>query len=64
MILIALIWARIPVGPDNFKRVVKSQTFKTSFHCDFESAANIVFAFETNFEKRSIRSCHTVPIIN
>ena len=34
-ILIALIWARFPSGPDyfkNFKRVVKYQTFQTSFY--------------------------------
>ena len=49
MILFALMWARIPPGPDNFKRVIEYQTFKTSFYCDFESVANIVFSFETNF---------------
>ena len=49
MILIALMWAQIPLAPDNFQRVVKYQTLKTSFYCDFESVANIVFSFETNF---------------
>ena len=46
MILTALMWARIPPGPDNFKRVIKYQTFKTSFYCDFESVTNILFSFE------------------
>ena len=45
MILIALMWARIPLGPDNFKRVIKYQTLRTSFYDGFESAAK----FETNF---------------
>ena len=31
-ILIALMWARFPSGRDNFKRVVKYQTFQTSFY--------------------------------
>ena len=56
MILIALMWVRIPPGTDNFKRVIKYQTFKTSFHCDFESVANTVFSFETNFGKISFQS--------
>ena len=47
MILIALMWARIPPGPDNFKRVIKYQTLRTSFYGGFESVANIVFLFET-----------------
>ena len=34
MILIALMLARIPPGPDDFKRVTKYQTFKTSSYCD------------------------------
>ena len=38
MILIALMWAQIPLGPDNFKRVIKYQTLRTSF----ESVANIL----------------------
>ena len=63
MILIALMWARMPPGPDNFRRVIKYQTFKTSFHCDFESVANIVFSFETNFGWRSVQSYQTVAII-
>ena len=46
MILIALMWARIPSGPDNLK---KYQTLRTSFHDGFESVANTVFSFETNF---------------
>ena len=41
MILIALMWARIPSGPDNFKRVIKYQTLRTSFYGGFESVANI-----------------------
>ena len=49
MILIALMWARILPGPDSFKRVIKYKTFKTSLFCDFESVADIVFSFETNF---------------
>ena len=63
MILIALMWDRIPPGPDNFKRVIKHQTLQTSFYCDFESMANIVFLFETNFEQRCIQSYQTVAII-
>ena len=35
MILIALIWARIPWGPDNFKRVIKYQILRTSFYDGF-----------------------------
>ena len=30
MILIALMWALIPLGPDNFKRVIKYQTLNQS----------------------------------
>ena len=63
MILIALMWARIPPGPDKFKRVIKYKIFKIFFYCDFESVANILFLFETNFGKRSIQSYHTVAII-
>ena len=63
MILIALMWARILPGPDNFKRVIKYQTFKNSFYCDFESVANIVFSFEIKFGWRSIQSYQTVAII-
>ena len=32
MILIALMGARIPSGLDNFKRVIKYQTLRTSFY--------------------------------
>ena len=39
MILIALMSARIPSGPDNFKRVIKCQTFQTSVYGGFESVA-------------------------
>ena len=39
---------RIPLGPDNFKMVIKYQTFHTSFYAGFESVANIVFSFDTN----------------
>ena len=49
MILIALMWARILPGPDNFKRVIRFQTFETPLYGGFESVANIVFPFETNF---------------
>ena len=42
MILIALMWARIPSGPDHFKRVIIYQTFRVSFHGGFESVANIL----------------------
>ena len=31
MILIALMWALILPGPDNFKKVIKYQTFQTPF---------------------------------
>ena len=41
MILIALIWARIPPSPDNFERVIKYQTYKTSFYYDFESVETL-----------------------
>ena len=41
MILIALMWARIPSDPDNFKRVTKNQTLRTSFYGGFKSVANI-----------------------
>ena len=51
MILIALMCARIPSGPDNFKRIIKYQTVQTLF---YESIANIVFSFKTNFGWRSI----------
>ena len=51
MIVIALMWARIPSGPDNFKRVIE---YQTSFYGGFESVAHIVFSFETNFGWRSI----------
>ena len=54
MILIALMWARILSGPDNFKRVIKFQTFRTSFYSGLESVANIVFSFETDFGWGSI----------
>ena len=63
MILIALMWTRIPSGPDNFKRIIKYQTFQTSFYGGFKSVANIVFSFETNLEWRSIQSYQTVAII-
>ena len=49
MILIALMWAQISSGPDNFKRVIKYQTFWTSFYDGFESVAKIAFSFETYF---------------
>ena len=42
-------WALIPPFPDNFKRVIKYQAFKTSVHCDFVSLGNIVLSFETYF---------------
>ena len=40
MILIALMWAQIPLGPDNFKRIIKYQTLSISFYGGFESIAN------------------------
>ena len=49
MILIALMCTQIPPSPDNFKRLIKYQTFQTPFHNSFESMANIVFLLETNF---------------
>ena len=54
MILIALMWARIPSGPDNFKSVIQYQTSRTSFYDGFELEANIVFSFETSFGWREI----------
>ena len=41
MILIALMWNRIPQGPDNFKRVIKYQALTASFYGGFESVASI-----------------------
>ena len=58
-----LMWARIPPGPDNFKRVIKYQIFQTSFHGGFESVANIIFLFKTNVGLRSFQSYQTVIII-
>ena len=47
--LIALMYSRIPLSPDNLKTVIKYQTFQTLFHRpSFESVANIVSSFETN----------------
>ena len=48
-ILIALMWARISSGPDNFKRAIKYQTLQVPFYNGFETVANIAFSFETNF---------------
>ena len=39
--LIALMWARIPLDPDNFKRVIEYQTLRTPFYGGFESVADI-----------------------
>ena len=33
----------------DFKRVIKYQTFQTPFYSDFESVANNIFSFVTNF---------------
>ena len=63
MALIALVCARIPSGPDTFKRVIKYQTFQISFQGCFESVANIVFSCQTNFGLRSIQSYPSVAII-
>ena len=57
MILTALMCAGIPPSPDNFKRLNK---YRTPFYCGFESVANSVFAFETNFVYRSIQSYQTI----
>ena len=45
---------RIPPSPDISKRVIKYHTFQTLSYGDFESVANIVFPFETNFGQRSM----------
>ena len=37
MILITLISTRISPSPDNFKRLIKCQTFQTPIYSDFES---------------------------
>ena len=37
------IWAQIPSGPDNFKGVIKYQTFRTSFHGGFFTKSIIQF---------------------
>ena len=63
MILISLTCNRIPPSPDNFKRVVKYQTFQMPFNSSYESVANIIFLFEINFEMRSIQSYQTVAVI-
>ena len=47
--LVALMYSRLPLSPDNFKTVIKYQTFQTLFdRPSFESVANIVSSFETN----------------
>ena len=47
--LVALMYSRIPLSPDNVKTVIKYQTFQTLFHRpSFESVANIVSSFETD----------------
>ena len=47
--LVALMYSRIPLSHDNFKTVIKYQTFQTLFdRSSFESVANIVSSFETN----------------
>ena len=47
--LIALMYSRIPLSPDNFKTVLKYLTFQTPFYRpSFESAAIIVSSLETN----------------
>ena len=47
--LVALTFSQIPLSPDNFKTVIKYQTFQTLFHRpSFESVANIVSSSETN----------------
>ena len=56
---VTFMWAQIPSGPDNFKRVFKCQTLRTSFYGGFESVANI----GTNFWWRPIQSYQTVAII-
>ena len=48
MILIALMWARVPSGPDHFTRVINCQTFRTSFYGGFKLVVNTVFSFEIN----------------
>ena len=63
MILIALMFTGISPSPDNFKRVIRYETFQTPFNSSFESMANIVFSFETNFGQRSIQSYQTVAMI-
>ena len=47
--MVALTWNRIPLGLEDFKRVIKYQTFQTLPYGDFGSVANIVLSFETNF---------------
>ena len=49
MFLIVLMCDRIPPSPDNFKRYIKYQFFQTLFYSGFESVANTVFSFQTNF---------------
>ena len=63
MILIALMCARIPPGFDNVKRFTNYQTFQTPFYSGFESTANIVFPFETDFGQTSCQGHHTVATI-
>ena len=55
MILMALMWTQIPSDPDNFKRIIKYQTLRTSFCGGFESV--------DQFWMETIYSYHTVAII-
>ena len=59
-IMIALMCVQIPPSPDNFKRAIEYQIFQTPFYNGFESVANIVFSFETNFGWGPIQSYQTV----
>ena len=63
MILIALMCARVPLSPYNFRRDIKYQTFQMPFYSSFESVANIVFSFNSNYYIESIQSCQTVAMI-
>ena len=49
-----VMWDRIPLGPDNFKRVVKYQTLRTLFYGGFESLRTTVTFVTAHLLKYSI----------
>ena len=47
-------WARVPSSPDNFKRVIKYHTLRTSFHGGFESVARRIRIVSHNLSDKVI----------